>query len=572
MTTTTSTATNTGLGEETFGTFESGPQQLLTLNDRDIFEIEIDEDGDNDTDPGTVVAFTEVISAFTASGTPLDIDATNRIFGESGPIFPNELAASSGDPVYTLAPVDGSSDDSIFVGVSTASSPLYNPFLSIIDPGANIVLNYTTSIAYLKTDLDNLVDPNGDAVGNGNGVIDGDELDRLFLGTSGDDTLTGAVGNVPEVFVGFAGNDFIEGGGGTDEIDGGSGDDTLSGQGGADHIRGGDGNDLAFGGLGADEIAGNDGDDTLRGGLGGDTIDGGDGDDLLSGEQGNDSLDGGDGDDVANGGLGNDTVNGGDGDDTLRGLEDNDDLFGDDGDDDLRGNDGDDFLNGGDGDDILRGQGDDDTLEGGAGEDTLFGALGDDILRGQGGDDTLRGGSGDDTLNGGGGDDFLSGEVGDDSLIGGNGDDTLIGGQGRDTLNGYGNNFDFAERDILIGGGVDNARDTFVLGEGIEAFYDEGGDADFAILRDLQIDPAGEPASGFEDRIELAVVGATPIDDVYFLADVSFFSPGIGEVTGAGIYRTNGNSAEANDLIGVIEGVFSNSIAGGINNNLFQAV
>ena len=541
MSTTTSTAINTGLGDGVFGTFES-TQQLNTLNDRDIFELMLN---DPTASTGTVIAYTEVDSAFTALGLPLNIEAANRIFDDSGAILPlGSINASSGDPAITFAPADYS-NTSLFVGVSTASSPLYNPNLSIIDPGANIIFNYSTSIVLLKNQW---------------------LASETILGTTGDDTLEGT--DDAEALVGLAGDDFIQGGNGADEIDGGSGDDLLSGQVGADCIRGGEGNDTVFGGLGADIIDGDAGDDLLRGGLGGALISGGDGNDLISGEQGADTLNGGDGNDTVNGGLGDDEVNGDDGDDLLRGLEDNDVLNGGDGNDDLRGNDGEDTLNGDDGDDVLRGQGDDDEINGGAGNDTAFGGLGDDLIFGNAGDDFLRGGVGDDSLNGGNGDDLLSGELGDDFLRGGNGNDTLIGGLGSDTLRGYGNGSDSAEQDILISAN-DNVRDRFILGSGNEAFYDEGGDADFALLRGVEIDPDGV-ISGVEDRIQLATAGFAK-SDIYFLSDVAFLSPSLGTVSGVGIYRQNGDSAEANDLIGVIENVFEASIVNGINNNLFVA-
>ena len=273
MTTTTATAIPTGLDGDNFGTFESGSQQLQTLNDRDIYEVVLPVGAP----AGSVIALTEVINAFTASGVALDIDASNRFF------TPSAFATSSGDPVTTVAPVDNAG--SVFLGVSTASSPNYNPAATIVDPGANIVFNYNTSVALVQTVLDT----------NGDGVIEGAELEALILGTNGVDNLIGSTND--DVILGFGGNDTIQGGNGNDEIDGGSGDDRISGQLGDDTLRGGAGNDAIFGGLGNDTIDGNDGNDTLRGGLGDDTINGGDGDDLISGEGGADVLNGGDGND-----------------------------------------------------------------------------------------------------------------------------------------------------------------------------------------------------------------------------------------------------------------------------------
>ena len=267
-----------------------------------------------------------------------------------------------------------------------------------------------------------------------------------------------------------------------------------------------------------------------------------------------------------NGGLGDDTLDGGDGNDILRGLEDNDTLLGRDGNDDLRGNDGSDTLIGGNGNDVLRGQGDDDQLFGDGGRDTLFGGLGNDLLNGGNGNDLLRGGLGNDTLIGGNGDDVLSGELGNDNLFGGNGDDTIIGGLGVDTLRGYGDGSDAAERDILIGT-ADNAVDTFVLGDVLTgaAFYDQGGFADFAVLRNVTID-AANVTSGIEDNIFL---GTNNPGADFFLSDVSLPTPSLGTVSGVGIFFRNPNAQQSNDLVAVIEDVFEADIQGGINNDLF---
>ena len=57
--------------------------------------------------------------------------------------------------------------------------------------------------------------------------------------------------------------DFVDGGGGRDNIKGGGGRDTLLGNGGNDKILGGGGNDFINGGGGNDRMVGNKGNDTF---------------------------------------------------------------------------------------------------------------------------------------------------------------------------------------------------------------------------------------------------------------------------------------------------------------------
>ncbi|ROH83494.1 hypothetical protein ED236_12295, partial [Pseudomethylobacillus aquaticus] len=188
-------------------------------------------------------------------------------------------------------------------------------------------------------------------------------VNRIALGTSGNDTLhitnnnavyvVGGAGNdtltvtstSQSLIEGGAGDDTITGTGRSDLLDGGTGDDTFSNIDGGATVIGGDGADTlivsANGfGFGQDEnltgvetlraatgntdvsifmfnqtealtIIGNDGNNFLEGGnTAGDSIDGGAGDDQLLGYGGNDTL---------LGGLGNDSLQGGDGTDSLSG-------------------------------------------------------------------------------------------------------------------------------------------------------------------------------------------------------------------------------------------------------------
>jgi Ca2+-binding RTX toxin-like protein len=116
-----------------------------------------------------------------------------------------------------------------------------------------------------------------------------------------------------------------------------------------------------------------------------------------------------------------------------------------------------------------------------------------------GGDDYLYGESGDDTVGASthwdeGGNDYLDGGSGDDMLQGGSGSDDLNGGTDNDILIGV---YDFTapqnsiqpqynagqyEYDTLTGG---DGADTFVLGNSVEAFYNNDGFSGYAEITDF---------------------------------------------------------------------------------------
>lgn len=90
------------------------------------------------------------------------------------------------------------------------------------------------------------------------------------------------------MLLGLAGNDYLDGGTGSDTLWGGTGNDLLSGGAGADQLLDEEGSDTLGGGSGNDGLIGQSGDNLL---------DGGEGDDYLIDGAGNDTLDGGAGDD-----------------------------------------------------------------------------------------------------------------------------------------------------------------------------------------------------------------------------------------------------------------------------------
>ena len=260
---------------------------------------------------------------------------------------------------------------------------------------------------------------------------------------------------LPAMIDGGAGNDTIEGGGGTntiygglgnDEIEGGDGNDVIYGGDGNDTIEGGDGNDVIDAGSGNNSVDGGDGNDTITAGSGNDTIDGGDGNDVIYAGDGNNCVDGGDGNDTIITGSGNDTIYGGDGNDVINAGDGNNWVDGGSGNDTITAGSGNDTIYGGDGNDVINAGDGNNWVDGGCGNDTINAGSGSDTLYGGDGNDLIRAGAGNDTLDGGAGNDILIGGDGDDLLVGGEGRDLLIGGFGADRLNGN------AQDDILIAG------------------------------------------------------------------------------------------------------------------------
>lgn len=177
------------------------------------------------------------------------------------------------------------------------------------------------------------------------------------------------------------------------------------------------------------------------------------------------------------------------------------------------------------------------------------GAEQNDIIFGKFGDDLLRGGSGQDEINGGIGRDRLLGDEGKDILIGGTGDDELIGGKDNDLLIGVDPGVNISanssvnisvrrpglgEIDTLRG---NQDRDTFVLGNGDRAFYDDGirntvGKQDYALIADFKR----------KDFIQLHGT-----EDNYVLKRSSGNVP-----TGIGIFL---DTSGRDELIGIVQGV-----------------
>lgn len=303
------------------------------------------------------------------------------------------------------------------------------------------------------------------------------------------DTVDIGFGNGPDYELLPDGDDFIDGGCGTDadELHGDDGSDLnwwIVSEGGNDRIRGRGGDDTIYGGLQGDYLYGDAGIDTITGGASEpNRIEGGDDDDTITGGADRDIALGQAGDDEIATLGGNDAVIGGADDDRLNGGDDDDILIGGDGGDEVFGNAGNDVLfvvdvslgaefseqpwsggvtdlyDGGAGEDLIVVNDDIDItlsninlqmsvygnhtvgnievahLTGGASANTIdaAGFSGRTIIRGKGENDILRGGSDTDVIEGGDGDDTITANAGNDTITGGAGTNSLTGGHDDDT-------------------------------------------------------------------------------------------------------------------------------------------
>ncbi|MGV8954016.1 MAG: calcium-binding protein, partial [Cypionkella sp.] len=220
-------------------------------------------------------------------------DGNDSLYGEDGA---DSLGGGNGDDF-----LDGGAGNDTLEGDAGSDTLRGGAGADVLYGGSGMdYADYTTSGAGVNVDLASGIGLGGDAAGDTYGGIDG------IIGSAFDDTLLGFDGEgvggpdpYTNVFYGGAGNDYLDGRGGSDSLYGGTGNDTLIGGAGNDLLDGGDGNDSLYGGTG---------NDLLYGGLGNDRLYGGDGNDLIDGGAGNDLIYGGAGADTFTGGSGNDTI------------------------------------------------------------------------------------------------------------------------------------------------------------------------------------------------------------------------------------------------------------------------
>lgn len=197
-------------------------------------------------------------------------------------------------------------------------------------------------------------------------------------------------------------------------------------------------------------------------------------------------------------------------------------------------------------DELMVGKELDDELQGQEGSDRIFGIAGDDSLQGNTGNDKLFGQEGNDNLFGEQGNDVLIGDIGNDYLYGGEADDLLIGVKVESLTPGA------VEVDYLSGG---NGKDTFVLGDALEVYYDDGLDTtrgvdDYAVIEDFNFQDDVIRLHGNADNYSLEVV-----DGLEFIDGIPQATVGITAI----LYDFEGQAPE---LVGVVQGTNSLDIFG----------
>ncbi|KAA1378225.1 calcium-binding protein [Aeromicrobium fastidiosum] len=380
------------------------------------------------------------------------------------------------------------------------------------------------------------------AMGNGDCILGGDEVDTTLDGGVGADYLDAGAGDDTGVR-GGDGDDLVRGGAGDDTVLGDAGDDLVAGDGGADILygnadadvlRGGSGKDLLAGGSstadatdGADEVLGDGQDDVVLGGNAtlsrtaiAETAISGTGvtlldtpsakglDDKVYGGAGNDWVFAQDGDDEAYGGPGTDVVEGGPGADLVRGDDQADLLVGGssttgavttdrtatgvpDGGDTVVGDQG---VDGADGSDVM--VGDNARLQLSTDVRERWKRVRSDVeveLFDEAGASAPDADvSGADTLVGDGEADLVFGQGGNDTVRAGSGDDAVEGGAGADDVSGNAGN------DALLGGswtaGTADAGDDLKGGDGDDVLLGDNGRS--ADLYQLFVQLHDAPAAG----------------------------------------------------------------------------
>ncbi|MRD49151.1 hypothetical protein GHT07_17890 [Caenimonas koreensis DSM 17982] len=349
----------------------------------------------------------------------------------------------------------GLGNDLLNGGASTGTDLGFNQVDFRTAPGS-VTVNLSTGRSTGADGDDTLIGFRGILAGDFNDMLIGDATDNYFEGAGGNDTINGGAGNDRASYGNSSGAVNVNlltgtatGAQGTDTlisiewVRGSEFADTLTGDAGSNDFQSRAGNDTVIAGAGQD---------TVYGGLGDDSLDGGTNDTLLGYDWISYSTASG----AVNVNFATHLATGADGNDTFTNFEGvmgsafDDTLVGDAGDNILRGNGGNDQIDGGGGQDavdyfaasagvvvnIALG-----TATGADGTDTFThierarGSNFNDSLTGDGNDNRLRGNGGDDTLDGAGGNDgadyynatsAVTVRLKQGTASGGDGNDTLV--------------------------------------------------------------------------------------------------------------------------------------------------
>jgi Ca2+-binding RTX toxin-like protein len=338
----------------------------------------------------------------------------------------------------------------------------------------------------------------------------------------------------------------VGGGGGDDELNGGSQGDGLSGGGGNDTLNGGGGNDGLAGDAGADTVNGGEGDDFISVIDTLDIIDGGNGIDTVYFDFSSSTVG------VAvdftalwTGGVG--TMSSSLGSGTMTHMES---LYG--------------LYN--------TGSSLADTLAfGDIATSGIDGMAGDDEIDGGFRSDGFHGGFGNDILNGGGGDDVLAGDAGADTVDGGDGNDLISISDSLDTIDG-GSGTDIAYFDLTAAAAGINL-DLRALWKGdVGKVSSSLGSGTIANVEELYF--AHNEGSAFTDRIRLGDVACTfngngGNDRIYGGKFADSLSGGIGNDALVGNAGTDHLSGGDGDDV-LIGGRGADALSGGAGRDTFS--
>lgn len=528
------------------------------------------------TDPDLFTAFVNLATgtgSYRFNGHLLDLDLViEDIENVDGTVFSETITGTSG---ANILEGDGGNDTLIGGGGADTLDGGVGRDRAIYDLSAaiDIDLNRTTQIG-------------GEA--QGDRLISVEDID----GSRNSDVIRGS--SVANELWGNLGNDFLEGRGGADIIDGGAGIDTAAYEFSGGGVTVGLDGSGTFGQdaqgdilISIENLIGFNYNDTLTGSAGDNVLKGGVGNDSLRGLAGNDILDGGVGADTIDGGADTDKVtyadataglqiilgiNGADGRATLNAgnferdiLRNIENVDGSDFDDAIFGNEFANVMDGGLGSDYFTDSRGNDRYIGGSGTgiDTLDLAgetagvtinLATGVMTHTGTTerDTMTGiervvGTGfADNITGSFQKDFLFGGGNDDTIFGGNDDDLLNGGSGSDTLDGGAGN------DTIIGGsGV--GFDFLTGGAGADNFQYESRD-DSRVINSTVRDNIQDFSVG-QDHIDLSALNVSAVNVLVFQFT--------GTTTGFGVaVDDNGNGAIENGEFAIIVNVVGGGILG----------
>jgi Ca2+-binding RTX toxin-like protein len=487
----------------------------------------------------------DVLHGGNSGGTVLGGDGNDLLFGGNGKDFlygqagDDQIAGGNGDDL-----LDGGEGNDVLDGGNGNDTLNGGPGYDTVQESGNVNFTLTnTALNGLGTDALNGVENAALTGGSGNNTIDCSAFtgDATLSGGGGTDNLVGGSGN----------NHFANNVGGSTTIVGGHNTNTISltSSGFVSLLDGGGLDTLDFSttnagitldltksngtgqnvdGAGfivaltgtfenvvgtsfADNVTGNAADNQIYGGPGTDRLDGGAGNDIIYGGTGAGASDLDTSDDTIYGGPGTDRLDGGAGNDIIYGGTGPGTSDLDTSNDVIYGGPGRDLVDGGAGNDIIYGGTGPGTSDLDTGDDTLYGGLGADQIDGGAGNDVIYGGTGPGTSDLDTSNDVIYGGPGRDLVDGGAGNDIIYGGTGSpdaDTSGGDDTLLGGPGNDVLCGGG---GNDSLTGGPGNDTYLYVGAAlGSDTITEDPNVGTDTLDFSGFAGPVSVDLAQTTP--------------------------------------------------------------